>query len=188
MKKKFLTGFLSILMITMFSLPVIAQTRKLNQRIFSEKVNREILIGYGNREGMEQQPFSQWFEKEYNAYQPDDSLLKTLKGTHLSDMNITIVLGTWCPDSRREVPRFFKVADILNIPDDHIKIIYVDRDKTAPGIDLTGLHIERVPTFIFTLYGKEVGRIIETPHGSMEEEFKELCKVIHSKKFNKNQS
>jgi hypothetical protein len=59
----------------------------------------------------------------------------------------------------------------------------VDRHKKAPGIPTDSLRIERVPTFIFTLYGKEAGRIVEVPRGSFEKEIKRICRVMSDEGF-----
>ena len=148
--------------------------QELNKKVFSQEAGKEILLGKGTRAGMQQEPFKKWFDEEYKAYQVNDSLTRILKGTLLSGMDIMVILGTWCSDSQREVPRFFKVADGIKIPDEHIKIIYVDRDKTVPGMDMSNYDLERVPTFIFYLNGKEISRIVEVPDGSFENEFERL--------------
>ncbi len=149
-----------------------AQAQELNQRIFSKGANQEILIGFGNRHGLEEEPFNRWFDKEYSDYKPDEQTLKKIPENTLSEVYITIVLGTWCSDSHREVPRFYKIAEILKIPENHLKVIFVDRDKTAPDIDLTPLHIARVPTFIFYRKKNELGRIIESPKISLGKDIK----------------
>ncbi len=175
MKKRWLADIL-LLAALWFISPALLRAQALNKRIFSDGANQEILIGYGNREGMEQEPFNRWFDREYSFYQLNDSLINIMEPIRFSDVNITVILGTWCSDSRREVPRFFKVADALKIPEDHVKVIFVDRDKTAPGIDLTNLNIERVPTFIVYVSGKEAGRIVETPEISLEADLKDILK------------
>ncbi len=173
--------------ITLFLIPYSSAAQDLNKRIFSSEAEQEILVGPGNRAGMEKEPFKKWFDQEYGSYQLNDSLVHILKGTHLSDMQVMVILGTWCSDSRREVPRFYKVADGIKIPDDQIKVIYVDRDKKVPADDSLKYSVTRVPTFIFSIYGKEINRIVETPEDSFEKEFKKLCGIIHTKKFYKNQ-
>lgn len=155
---------------------VFLQAQEKNSRIYSEAAGQEILIGQGDRSGMEEEPFREWFDKAYEEYATNDSLVRELAGSLLKEMEVTVVLGTWCSDSRREVPRFFKVADAVGIPGDHITVIYVDRDKRAPGIDTDALEIERVPTFIFYLDGLERGRIVEVPAGSFEEEMYRIMK------------
>ncbi len=77
-------------------------------------------------------------------------------------------MGTWCSDSRREVPRFKKILDLLNYPAEKVKIFAVNRDKKIEKEDISGLRIEFVPTFIFYSDGKETGRIVETPYKSLE--------------------
>jgi thiol-disulfide isomerase/thioredoxin len=81
------------------------------------------------------------------------------------------VLGTWCPDSRREVPRFMRILDSLEYPKEQLKIICVDRKKQALNNETDSLNIVYVPTIIFyTKEGVEVGRIIEHPKGETLEE------------------
>jgi len=76
-------------------------------------------------------------------------------------------MGTWCGDSKREVPRFIKVLEAANFPVDNLKIVAVDRRKEqykkSPTGEEWGLSIKRVPTFIFYKNGKESNRIIESP-------------------------
>jgi uncharacterized protein (DUF1015 family) len=49
----------------------------------------------------------------------------------------------------------------------------VDRTKTVEKMEL---EIEKVPTFIVYRNGEEIGRIIETPIKSMEEDLYEILK------------
>ena len=55
-------------------------------------------------------PHSSWYVTGFSQYQPDQAFMEELQKADISDLTITIVLGTWCPDSRREVPRFMKMA------------------------------------------------------------------------------
>ena len=84
-------------------------------------------------------------------------------------------MGTWCGDSRREVPRFYKIIDNLNFDENKITVINVNRKMEAKGIDVQSLEISRIPTFIFCINNKELGRIIETPKKSLE---KDLMGII----------
>jgi thiol-disulfide isomerase/thioredoxin len=86
------------------------------------------------------------------------------------DVKVIVFLGTWCPDSRRHVPHFLRVADLAGIPEDNIKLYCVDRSKTSDDGLTATYHIERVPTFIFFRAGKEIGRIVETPQLSIEQD------------------
>jgi len=154
------------------------KAQEINKRMFDEIRNQEILIGYCDRYGLTSEPFDEWFDMELNEYQLDYASLNEID-THLpATVEITIVLGTWCSDSRREVPRFYKILDELNYNDDKLTVIGVDSDKQAPVIDFEELKIEKVPTFIFYKKGFEIGRIIETPEKTLE---KDIIKILSDK-------
>jgi hypothetical protein len=103
-----------------------------------------------------------WLDK-YNDYQPDTTVIKALSSPQ-PDLRIEIFLGTWCSDSRREVPRFFKTVDASNfVKNDQIKLWAVDRDKALESRLTEKRGIVSVSTFIFYRNDSEVGRIIEMP-------------------------
>jgi thiol-disulfide isomerase/thioredoxin len=79
-------------------------------------------------------------------------------------------MGTWCPDSRREVPRFMRVLKETGFPADKVTLIGVDNVKFSPIDNYDGLGIERVPTFILYKNNVEAGRIIENPVTSLEQD------------------
>ena len=141
--------------------------QNINSRIADEKAEGEIFIGVCNKQGLLQDPFSIWFNTEYNNY--ISSTRETVQLTQFSGKyKITVVFGTWCSDSRREVPRFLKLADNIGIGQENIKLLAVDSKKTGGDVDITGLKIEKVPTFIFYKGDKEIGRIVETPKINIE--------------------
>jgi len=81
-------------------------------------------------------------------------------------------LGSWCDDAKREVPRFLKLMQILNIDPSHLTLIGVDRDHRSPGKEEQKYNVEKVPTFIFLKNAKEVGRIVEAPLASIEKDIR----------------
>ena len=83
-------------------------------------------------------------------------------------METIVLLGTWCGDSRREVPRFLRIADMAGIPADRITLVGVDRAKKSGDGMSDRYPVEKVPTFIFLKGGVEIGRIVETPAGTLE--------------------
>lgn len=121
-------------------------------------------------------PHSSWYESGYREYQPDQAFIEELREVDISNLTITIVLGTWCPDSRREVPRFMKIAEMWGFPEGKIRFIGVDINKIAPLSDYDELGIERVPTFIFYENNSEKGRIIEIPVTSLEQDTRNILK------------
>ncbi|BDQ03296.1 thioredoxin family protein [Ignavibacterium sp.] len=131
--------------------------------------NKKMLIGYCTREAFQDTAFKDWFDESYNSYQPDFEILDKLEGK-LEDISITIVMGTWCSDSREQVPSFYKILDEINYPSEKVKLICVDRKKKGLSNEADDLNIELVPTIIFYRNGEEIGRIIETPQESLEKD------------------
>jgi thiol-disulfide isomerase/thioredoxin len=128
------------------------------------------LLGYFSPERLLRPPYSEWFYKEYDHYRPDEEVIEKLKKTGNEGLDITVVMGTWCPDSRREVPRFMNIIDKLNFPKDNLTFIGVDNSKQSPIGGFDTLNIEWVPTFIFLKNKVETGRIIENPEASLEQD------------------
>ncbi|MEA1896382.1 MAG: thioredoxin family protein [Bacteroidota bacterium] len=157
-----------LLMATGLLLVINSSGQEMNQVVFSEKTNSNILLGYCDRDGFAQGEFQTWFDMNYESYSPDQKALENLRNIDKQKLTVKIVLGTWCPDSRREVPVFFRVADEIGIPDEKLSIICVNRMKEFPGTDISHLDINFVPTFIFFRSGTEIGRIIESPAESIE--------------------
>jgi len=157
-------------------LPVLITAQTLNQVAFDEKRNNEMLLGYCTREGfkMIQSNFDSAYQAEYPVYKPDPATLDILK-TKLKKVKVTIVMGTWCGDSRDWIPRFYKVMDEAGFDYRRLTLICVDHVKKAPVTGLDKLKIERIPTFIFYKKKKELGRIVEVPSDLIE---KDMLKIV----------
>jgi thiol-disulfide isomerase/thioredoxin len=83
---------------------------------------------------------------------------------------ITIVFGTWCSDCFREIPRLWDALDqVEQKPPFEIKYVAVNEYLRADR-DLTAMNIHNIPTLIVERDGKEVGRIIEKPTTTVEED------------------
>jgi len=128
------------------------------------------ILGDFKPEKLLQEPHGTWYSNGYSEYTPDPDVIEEVLKLSKDSLSITIVLGTWCPDSRREVPRFMKIMDMWGFSYDKIRFIGVDIDKIAPLDDFTLLGITRVPTFIFYKNNIELGRIIEVPVTSLEQD------------------
>ena len=157
-------------------------SQDLNKVEYSERVGSMILIGECNRDAFTMEPFQEWYDFEYEEYTPEQSVIEKLKKCINDVLRIKIVLGSWCSDSQREVPRFYRIMDEAGIPDEKVELISVNRDKVVPGIDISALKIERVPTFIVYDGIKELGRIIETPAETLEED---LLMILSAKPLHK---
>ncbi|MFH0842088.1 MAG: thioredoxin family protein [Bacteroidota bacterium] len=128
------------------------------------------ILGYFIRGQLEREPHSEWFMKGYDGYLFNTDVVNKLTDISKDILTIKIVLGTWCPDSRREVPRFMRIMDVWGFTAEKITFIGVDNSKLSPVGEYEKLNIERVPTFIFYKNNIELGRIIETPVTSLEQD------------------
>lgn len=139
--------------------------------------NSKMLLGYQTKNQLLKEPYSEWYVKEHDEYAIDESSVAELKKAKLSSYSITLVMGTWCEDSHREVPRFLKILEAANYPENKLKIIAVNRKKEAPNGEEGVFNIQKIPTIIVQKYGKEIGRIIESPKsGYLEKDLVEILK------------
>ncbi|HEX2920771.1 MAG TPA: thioredoxin family protein [Bacteroidales bacterium] len=128
------------------------------------------LLGHFSGAMLRQQPHSTWFMQEYDNYMPSTEIVNKLLEVPAEGLSVKIVMGTWCPDSRREVPRLLRILDMINFPSEKITYIGVDDNKNSPAGDTSALKIERVPTIILYKNNVEAGRIIEIPETSLEQD------------------
>lgn len=143
-------------------------------RIVDEKSKKVILVGACSRAEFSDSLFSWWYNSEYDMYAPDSSLVSSFSHL-LSYVKIKVILGTWCGDSRREVPRFLKILDLAKCPEANYELICVDRKKKGTSDETDSLSISLVPTFIVYQNSVEIGRITETPSESLD---KDLNKIL----------
>ncbi|HUW93457.1 MAG TPA: thioredoxin family protein [Bacteroidales bacterium] len=134
------------------------------------------ILGDMNPDKLLESPHSTWYLKGYDEYLPDAAVMDELKSISKDGLTVTVVFGTWCPDSRREVPRFMKMTELWGFPATAIRFIGVDINKIAPLGDYPLLGIERVPTFIFYRNNVEAGRIIEVPVTSLEQDTRDILR------------
>ena len=110
---------------------------------------------------------SESWEREYDAYEPsaeDLSALAALKGPAVLD----VYFGSWCSDSRRELPHLMKILDRASPPGLRVRFFGLDRSKKKPARLVRRGAIERVPTLVLSAGGREIGRIVESPRSTLE--------------------
>jgi thiol-disulfide isomerase/thioredoxin len=136
------------------------------------------LSGKASRERLQQPPYGDWFNKNYDAYPIDSATARQLRAG-LAGKHLIVFMGTWCGDSRREVPRFEKLMDCCGIDSSSVDIVTVSNSdslyKQSPGHEERGRDIFRVPSFIVLDKGREMGRIVESPVASLE---KDLLSIV----------
>ncbi|ARV15412.1 thioredoxin family protein [Polaribacter sp. SA4-12] len=138
------------------------------------KNQRGDLVGFANKESFQQTPYNTWFTQKFDTYKPDPSTIASLK-KGLKGIKIKGFMGTWCGDSKRETPRFYKILEQAEFNLNNFELITVNRGKKTPDNLQEGLDIKRVPTFIFYKDGKEIGRYVEYARESLE---KDMLKIV----------
>lgn len=148
-------------------------------------VNREtntatdgpMLLGTQSKSQLKKAPYNDWYDKEYEEYAVDAASIEQLKKAKIKSYNLVVVMGTWCEDSHREVPRLMKILETLEYPDSKLTIIAVNHKKEAPSGEEGVYNIQRIPTIIVKKYGKEIGRIVESPKtGWLEQDLLNIIK------------
>lgn len=155
-------------------------------KVIIEPSGKEILLGEITKEGLQTNSFATWFIPNYKEYIVDVTNLKKIK-SKLRKYEIQVFLGTWCGDSRREVPRFFKILDALSFPEEKLETIALNHTKEqykkSPTGEEKGLDIIKVPTFVFYKKGKEVNRIVESPIESLEKDILSVLKGSYTSNY-----
>jgi len=156
-----------------------------NREVADSKGNK-ILLGLCSRVKLQEEPYGTWFNKNYADYEVDTSTCRILKPA-LAGKEFLIFMGTWCADSRREVPRMFRILDYCGVASSQIKLVMLSNAdssyKQSPAHEERGLEIHRVPDLLVYINKKESGRIIESPVISLE---KDLLAIAGGEKYKPN--
>ncbi|MBN1998381.1 thioredoxin family protein [candidate division KSB1 bacterium] len=121
-----------------------------------ETVDKELM--FGNEE----------WKAVYDAYTIDPDALGILQKKVGEKLKIDVYLGTWCSDSRDHVPCFIKIIEALNNPNVEVSYFNVEsKDEPDVKFYIEEYQIDRLPTFVFYRNGKEIGRVVERPQGTL---------------------
>lgn len=141
-------------------------------RIVKKSDGTKMLLGGVDRAAFEKEPFSNWYFTEYDAYRPNEEMVKDFK-SKLKRFRVEVFMGTWCDDSKVYYPQLMKILDQAKFPKQRIVVYAVNESKKSFYGEEVGKDIRFVPTFIFYKGGKEVGRIVESPvSGTLEEDIR----------------
>jgi hypothetical protein len=151
------------------------QSHKMNQTVYDEKSKGNTMIGYCTLEGITDTAFLSAYKREYENFKSNKALINQMYSL-LKGISVTIVMGTWCGDTKEQVPRFMRLFDDLEHSFPTPVFICVDREKKAGDVSIESLGIIKVPTFIIYYEGKELGRIIETPKTTLDQDFLDILK------------
>jgi hypothetical protein len=136
------------------------------------------LIGEVNQAGFSSEPYAKWFVDGYKKYKTDPVILEKIRqnnSTANKELEITVFMGTWCRDSQMHVPRLYKILDQSGFDREQINVHALgiapnEFRKTPYGIAEKGQNIHRVPTIIVSNNNVELGRIVESPAATLEQD------------------
>ncbi|REE80820.1 thiol-disulfide isomerase/thioredoxin [Lutibacter oceani] len=132
------------------------------------------LIGIANKDSFLQEPYNNWFTPNYEGYTLNEEVISALKPL-LKNITIKAFMGTWCGDSKQQTPILYKILDNTDFNYNNLELVTVNRSKKTPDNLQEGFNIIRVPTFIFYKNGKEIGRFVEYPRETVEED---MLKIV----------
>ena len=173
-------GLVILLTMNVLGNKIYAQESEVPTLGFKYVCNEKIIVGTTNLEELEQVPdFWMDYLIHYSNYVMDREKLAEI-GLELKNkaIKITAIIGSWCGDTREQLSVLQKILDNL---DDKpaIEYIGVDRDKLAGGVDISALNIRLIPAFIFYENDQEIGRIVETPSSTMEND---ILRILRKEK------
>jgi len=115
-------------------------------------------------------------------YEPQATAVAAIKSAG-GPATVTIILATWCPDSKLNVPRLLKALALAANPELRVRLLGIANkvnDKLSEPAEIIHKYsISRVPTVIVERDGKEVGRIVESPKAKTVEE--DLASILGGK-------
>ncbi len=132
-----------------------------------EDGDEPVLLGPLSRQRIESE-LPDWVEAQITA-QPDLAAAVRLAEIGGPEVEVTVYLGTWCDDSRRELARLWRAVDLAggSLPFD-LTYLGVDREKRRPASVVAGARLDYLPTFVVRRGGEELGRIVEQSPGGIE--------------------
>lgn len=120
-----------------------------------------------------------WFEPKYTSYAPSEEEVEAFKKAMAGhDYQIDVYMGLWCPDSRRETPRLYKLLKMIDFDLENLSVVTVNHSKQVPNVTpevAKQLNIRYVPTIIFYENGKEVERFVESPRESLVQDLTNIA-------------
>ena len=108
------------------------------------------------------------FRAVYEQYQPSSAEVAAVQS--LSGKSLVVLLGTWCHDSEREVPRLLKLLDLSGVELQSLSLHGVNYNKQEPNDLHRKYDLRYTPTIILLQGENELGRIIEKPVTSLGED------------------
>ncbi|RYY64910.1 MAG: hypothetical protein EOO13_17895 [Chitinophagaceae bacterium] len=146
-----------------------------------------ILYGKITPDSLLQSPYDSWFKKNYDSYAVNPSIENALEKMSLKGISMEVYFGSWCGDSKRELPRFLKLLDQINFDKRNLAIVALGGSdslyKQSPQGQEKAKGIFKVPVFIVYKNGVEINRINEFPVQTLE---RDLLSILQREDYSAN--
>lgn len=138
------------------------------------------LIGYIGKSDFLKGKHKDWFLKNYEDYHPNQKIVQKIK-KNIKNVSVKAFIGSWCHDSKRELPRFYKIMELTAFDfTNNFQMIGITIGKKTPDNLQKGYAVKHTPTFIFYRDGKEVGRFVEHSRKTIE---KDLLRILRGNNY-----
>lgn len=95
-------------------------------RIVQDDIARAVV---GRISWREWQREAEWKSYTDTTYKPDAASLKSLTSLITPEISFRLIAGTWCDDSREEMPRLFPLLTVIGVNTDTVELWGVSRSK-----------------------------------------------------------
>ena len=159
-----------ITLITIQSFMAFAQNTTLYTTTLDTDNKTVIFNGIVNYQTLVKDSTCNWLTKDATNFKANEKAIATINAA--TNIHYVVFGGTWCGDTKAQLPKFFATMQQANISQTKITMLGVDRTKNTIGNLAKAFCVTNVPTFIILKAGTEIGRIIEygTTNGKVDEE------------------
>ncbi|NVJ60102.1 MAG: thioredoxin family protein [Gammaproteobacteria bacterium] len=130
-----------------------------------KKPTASIYMAFGTIDGSELLSKYPRFNNEYEDFSPSENDILKLRKID-TPTKLTVVFGSWCHDSEREVPRIIKLVRQSNNPMIQLNLIAVKHNKQLPEGMPQKYQVLYTPTLYLEQNDELVGNIVERPKES----------------------
>ena len=112
-----------------------------------------------------------WASYSADGFQPSAAKIEDISRLIKQKTATFLVFGgSWCSDTRIHLSRIMKILRLASVPSGDIHLYGVDRRKREPSGAAKRWNISKVPTVVVLSKNREIGRIVENPQVSWEDD------------------
>jgi len=135
----------------------------------NQKIEKPVITGkFTWIEWQKQAKWKSYLAENYTI--PNEKKELIISFLDLQKEKLLLFAGSWCKDSETEVPKIIKIFEEIGVKSDNFTLYGVDKAKREKEGIAEHYKIEKVPTLIVLRNNIEIGRIIEFPQLTWEDD------------------